>query len=233
MIIWGGRDVSGAYLDTGATYDPVANAWTPTSVAGAPAPRIWHSATWTGSHMAVWGGWVGGYPGRTGGLYALGHSVDDDGDGTSECAGDCNDGNAAVHPGAVEVCDGFDNDCNGLPDDVPSPIGIASLSVEQSGASANLTWPPVAASTHYDVVRGDLTLLLGTGGNFTSSTQACLADDLEATTWPSSEAPASGRAFWYLVRPINCGGNGTYDSGDPAQAGSSDAGINASASSCP
>ncbi|MEW6079315.1 MAG: PilC/PilY family type IV pilus protein [Thermodesulfobacteriota bacterium] len=29
--------------------------------------------------------------------------------------GDCNDGNAAVHPGAVEVCeDGLDNDCDGL-----------------------------------------------------------------------------------------------------------------------
>src|SRR5438132_1169625 len=30
---------------------------------------------------------------------------------------DCNDGNAAVHPGAKEICDdGLDNDCNGLVD---------------------------------------------------------------------------------------------------------------------
>ncbi|MBK8705737.1 MAG: HYR domain-containing protein [Saprospiraceae bacterium] len=30
--------------------------------------------------------------------------------------GDCNDGNAAIKPGAVEVCDGVDNDCDGLLD---------------------------------------------------------------------------------------------------------------------
>jgi ribosomal protein L7/L12 len=35
---------------------------------------------------------------------------------TSSVVGDCNDGNAAIYPGAVETCDGFDNDCNGLAD---------------------------------------------------------------------------------------------------------------------
>jgi len=30
--------------------------------------------------------------------------------------GDCNDGNAAIKPGAAEVCDGIDNDCDGLLD---------------------------------------------------------------------------------------------------------------------
>jgi len=52
--------------------------------------------------------------------------IDGDGDGygnpgSASCANgpatDCNDNNAAVHPGATELCtDGIDNDCNGATD---------------------------------------------------------------------------------------------------------------------
>lgn len=39
--------------------------------------------------------------------------TDDDGDTFSECAGDCDDTNAAIFPGAVEACNGVDDDCAG------------------------------------------------------------------------------------------------------------------------
>ena len=38
--------------------------------------------------------------------------VDADGDGTSQCDGDCDDADPSRYPGATEVCDGDDEDCN-------------------------------------------------------------------------------------------------------------------------
>ncbi|HEU5181730.1 MAG TPA: putative metal-binding motif-containing protein, partial [Candidatus Polarisedimenticolia bacterium] len=47
--------------------------------------------------------------------------VDADTDGFTNCGGDCNDSNPAVHPGATDVCNGVDDDCDnavdeGMPD---------------------------------------------------------------------------------------------------------------------
>jgi hypothetical protein len=57
-----------------------------------------------------------------------GDVTDADGDGTPWC-NDCNDQNAAVHPGAAEICGNrIDDDCNGLVDDgCPSVDGGAPV----------------------------------------------------------------------------------------------------------
>ena len=110
MIVWGGED--GVHLvATGSVYDPAADTWTPTSNTNAPDARTVHTAVWTGNDMIVWGGF-GGQPLSSGGRYAA-DLTDADGDGVRVCEGDCNDQNAAVHPGAPELCDGLDDDCNG------------------------------------------------------------------------------------------------------------------------
>ena len=44
-------------------------------------------------------------------------AYDDDGDGVTENEGDCDDANADVHPGAVEVCNGIDDNCDGSIDE--------------------------------------------------------------------------------------------------------------------
>jgi N-acetylneuraminic acid mutarotase len=229
MVVWGGR-ASVDEFNSGGRYDPAADAWSPTSMMGVPSPRYFHTAVWTGSAMIVWGG-SGTL--RSGGRYILGHETDDDGDGLSECSGDCNDGNPAVRPGAVEMCDGLDNDCDGVADNATAPSGIPFLAVQLAGDAPLLSWSPVSQATGYDLVRGDLATLNGSGGDFASATGDCLANDLSDTTLSLSVGPSPGQGFWYLVRSMNCGGNGTYDSGGPGQVGSRDAGIDASAFSCP
>jgi N-acetylneuraminic acid mutarotase len=74
MIVWGGRDgfaLTISTINTGGAYDPVADAWTATDVATAPAPRVWHTAVWDGSRMIIWGGRTDvAAPIRSGGRYA-------------------------------------------------------------------------------------------------------------------------------------------------------------------
>jgi hypothetical protein len=62
--------------------------------------------------MIVWGGYWAGSALRSGGRYGSGLTTDDDGDGIAECEGDCDDTRADVHPGAAQVCDGVNNDCD-------------------------------------------------------------------------------------------------------------------------
>jgi N-acetylneuraminic acid mutarotase len=59
MLIWGGKTgdySSGTIYNTGGLYDPAADAWTATSLIGAPSGRFYHSGVWTDSEMIVWGG---------------------------------------------------------------------------------------------------------------------------------------------------------------------------------
>jgi hypothetical protein len=55
--------------------------------------------------------------------------ADADGDGFS-CAIDCDDGDASVHPGASDLCDGIDNDCDTLVDEdyvaTPTSCGVGA-----------------------------------------------------------------------------------------------------------
>jgi len=64
----------------------------------------------------------------TGGSYCLAYvelifdylacqGTDNDADGYTDCDGDCDDNNATVYPGAPELCDGIDNDCDGIAND--------------------------------------------------------------------------------------------------------------------
>lgn len=235
MVVWGGLGAAASSVDTGGRYDPGADMWSPTSVSGAPSPRVYHSAVWTGSFMIVWGGNPYYQPALdTGGRYALGHWVDDDGDGVSECFGDCNDTDAGIRPGAAEICDGLDNDCSGVVDDAAPPSGTPLLTVDTTPEGATLvSWSPVVEATSYDSARGDLSILVSSAGDFSAATQACLVNNFVGASFEVADMPPTGAGFWYLIRAVNCGGPGTYDSDGSGQVGLRDPGLAASPLACP
>ena len=145
MIVWGGTWYQDGGVEFrrifGGRYNPAHDTWVPVSLQGAPAVPHGLTVIWTGSEMLVWREYAGtsdGYSAR----YCASTCDDDgtryadaDGDGYGNpvaprdfCApavgfvanaGDCNDGNAGIRPGAVEACNGVDDDCTGWADDGP------------------------------------------------------------------------------------------------------------------
>ena len=95
---------------------------------------------------------------------ALAQCSDADGDGffyESGCgtAQDCNDGAAGTYPGATEVCDSYDNDCDGMIDndpgcdstcELPGKIGSELMLSNDiyGGADSSVVW----TGTEYGVV---------------------------------------------------------------------------------
>lgn len=110
-----------------------------------------------------------------------------------------------------------------------TPVGASDLSVQRSGADLELSWSAVSGAVVYDVIRGDLTTLRSTAGDFSAATNGCVVDGTSAT---SNITPAGAGESYFLVRPVACA-PGSYDSVGSSQADARDAEINAAVSGCP
>ncbi|MEO8350688.1 MAG: kelch repeat-containing protein [Chthoniobacteraceae bacterium] len=69
MIVWGGVNSNGTYLNDGARYNPAFDLWTPISTKNAPSERAGHSGVSVAGIMIVWGGTNATTPFADGGYY--------------------------------------------------------------------------------------------------------------------------------------------------------------------
>ena len=136
--------------------------------------------------------------------------TDDDFDGYPICNGDCDDTNPVRYPGAIEICDGYDNDCNAEVDDVPAPQGVVWLQMDQLGTVTGANWAKVTDAEAYDVVVGYISILRASEGDYAQAASHCFADDQGTTSLEDASVVPTGDALWFLIRGVNCQGQATY-----------------------
>ncbi len=133
-----------------------------------------------------------------------------------------------------ELCNGADDDCDGIVDNAVIPARLSQMQAVRSGRGVILDWEDRGVTSYYDLLRGSTATLISTGGSYVASISDCLRNDLGTNTFnDKDEGPPPGDARWYLVRPQNCGGRGTYDDGSPGLVASRDPLIAASPAACP
>lgn len=143
------------------------------------------------------------------GCAILGRDADHDGYRSTACAADtaatdCNDACAACHPGATEVCDGFDNDCNGSADvfDGLNLYGQPDALLATTTDARAVWWP---SQNRYAVIAQDTSsnvrlvlFLIGPDGTILAGPVDVTAD---TTGFAVGEMYASGDQLGLLLSP--------------------------------
>lgn len=102
-------------------------------------------------------------------------AVDRDQDGHSGCGPDCDDGDESVFPGAPEVCNGRDDDCDGLIDDHPDCPRCQERPADDGGTLLFCFQPLPFAEAGADCVAA--------GGHLVSIHDAATQDALSAAAF--------------------------------------------------
>ena len=112
---------------------------------------------------------------------AVDADVDADGDGFP-ASEDCDDDDAAVYPGAAEVCDGVDNDCDDLVDDADDGVDLSTgttLFGDGDGDGYGATDAPVeACALPAGAARSTATAMTATAPS-PGAAEVCDPDDVD------------------------------------------------------
>ena len=125
--------------------------------------------------------------------------------GVVRTPGDCDDGRGAVNPGARELCDGLDNDCNGLVDDGP-PTEMADPPPTLAARLVDASYPGAMAPDEV----GEVWFAFENVGGAPWTTLWLQSDGLQPSplldeqTWPAWNVLAT------LSEEVPVGGTGTF-----------------------
>lgn len=120
----------------------------------------------------------------------------------------------------------------------PSPVVFPVPFTKVAGTVARMGWEDQGRGYGHDVVRGSLSLLSATGGDFTVATQVCLLNDSHDLSLDDPDVPEVGEGYWYLIRTDQVDGCPGWGGGsfadDPAfrRVGDRDTGILNSGRDC-
>lgn len=150
---------------------------------------------------------------------------DADGDGVTVCDNDCDDNDASVYPGAPELCDGKDNDCNGLQDDECRFEGFCGDRICQSGES-HLTCPRDCRNTVPE--RGNRKKIedIVCGDGICQPPENSRTCSRDCHTVPDSSGGTTGGSGVSSPGKSNAGSNGNAGGGTRGNSGAAKSGRN-------
>jgi CotH kinase protein/Lectin C-type domain/Putative metal-binding motif len=102
-------------------------------------------------------------------------TIDEDGDGAYGCGFDCDDDDESVYPGAPEVCNFQDDDCNGVLDDDPMCPPCMTMPSPSGGTLAYCFPPRNHAAAEFDCV--------AQGGHLVSIHDQATQDEVRDTAY--------------------------------------------------